>query len=132
MFNLARIGNPNAINLILQKCRDITAKDIKKLHNSIVNVMKLKERPKELIVMCHFPPFEECLVNKSNSKTYYSCKSFGDLLLKAAEKFSDVNFTVLCGHTHGASENQILPNLHVKGAGAEYHEPRVNSFLKFA
>jgi hypothetical protein len=31
--------------------------------------------------------------------------------------------TVICGHTHGAGEAQILPNLRVLTGGAEYGNP---------
>ena len=33
--------------------------------------------------------------------------------------------TVLCGHTHGEGQAQILPNLKVLTGGAKYGEPRV-------
>ena len=35
--------------------------------------------------------------------------------------------TVLCGHTHGAGEVKILPNLLVKTGGAEYKKPELQN-----
>ena len=38
---------------------------------------------------------------------------------------SDRSLTVLCGHTHGAGETQVLANLLAITGGAEYGRPRV-------
>ena len=35
--------------------------------------------------------------------------------------------TVLCGHTHGKGEVQILPNLIVKTGGADYGKPELQN-----
>jgi 3',5'-cyclic-AMP phosphodiesterase len=37
--------------------------------------------------------------------------------------------TVLCGHTHGAGEANILPNLLVKTGGAEHGNPALQDAL---
>jgi hypothetical protein len=37
--------------------------------------------------------------------------------------------SVLCGHTHGAGEARILPNLDVKTGGAEYGGPSLQELL---
>ena len=34
--------------------------------------------------------------------------------------FYQPDLTVLCGHTHGHGETEILTNLHIKTGGAEY------------
>jgi len=39
---------------------------------------------------------------------------------------------VLCGHTHGAGEAEILPNLRVLTAGARYGAPVVQRALEWA
>lgn len=38
---------------------------------------------------------------------------------------SDRSLTVLCGHTHGAGETQVMPNLLAITGGAEYGRPKV-------
>jgi len=37
----------------------------------------------------------------------------------------DHQLTVVCGHTHGAGETQVLPNLLAITGGAEYGRPKV-------
>jgi hypothetical protein len=41
----------------------------------------------------------------------------------------DRQMTVLCGHTHGSSEAEILPNLRVLTGGAVYGNPCVQRLL---
>ena len=38
---------------------------------------------------------------------------------------------VLCGHTHGSGETQILDNLHVLTGGAKYGEPAIQRVFEF-
>ncbi len=45
------------------------------------------------------------------------------------EAHPDREMTVLCGHTHGEGEAQILPNLKVLTGGAEYGKPKVQRVL---
>ena len=47
------------------------------------------------------------------------------VLLEAMQANPGKRMTVLCGHTHGAGEAQLLPNLHVPTGGAEYYPPRL-------
>jgi predicted MPP superfamily phosphohydrolase len=42
----------------------------------------------------------------------------------------DKELLVLCGHTHGEGEAQILPNLKVLTAGAEYGKPRLQGVIE--
>ena len=39
---------------------------------------------------------------------------------------TDKTLQVLCGHTHGDGEGQILPNLEWLTGGAEYGKPRIH------
>ncbi|MCI0390151.1 MAG: hypothetical protein MOB07_15475 [Acidobacteria bacterium] len=41
----------------------------------------------------------------------------------------DCQMSVLCGHTHGAGEARILPNLNVITGGAEYGSPGLQELL---
>ena len=41
------------------------------------------------------------------------------------EKFPESNLLVLCGHTHGGGEVEILRNLRVLTGEAEYRHPRI-------
>jgi len=40
------------------------------------------------------------------------------------------NLTVLCGHTHGGGEVQVLPNLRVLTGEAEYGDPAIQQVLE--
>ena len=42
----------------------------------------------------------------------------------------DKEMLVLCGHTHGAGECQVLPNLRVLTGGAEYGRPTVQRMIE--
>ena len=46
------------------------------------------------------------------------------------EQHPDKEMLVLCGHTHGAGEAQILPNLRVLTGNAEYGKPVVQQMLE--
>jgi hypothetical protein len=39
----------------------------------------------------------------------------------------DAKMTVYCGHTHGAGESHVLPNLRVVTGAAEYGAPVVRT-----
>ncbi len=42
----------------------------------------------------------------------------------------DRQMTVLCGHTHGGGETEVLPNLRVLTGAAVYGEPKVQRVLE--
>lgn len=93
------------------------------------------ENNNKVIVVTHVPPFGEAARNerqpsKDDYLPWYSCKVMGDLLLDCADTFPNVNFLVVCGHTHGASIYHPRPNLEVLTAGAEYFVPKVDRILE--
>jgi len=54
----------------------------------------------------------------------------GDVLKRVMEEHPDSKMIVLCGHTHSQVEVDILPNLHVKTAGAEYRNPKIEDIFE--
>ncbi len=89
-----------------------------------------KLKPKQIIVSIHVPPFKEaCLFQGLQSddrfQPFFSSKVSGDVLLDVASKYKDVDFLVLCGHTHHKAEYQPLNNLKIKVGHAEYYNPQV-------
>jgi Icc protein len=56
--------------------------------------------------------------------------TIGDVLVKIMREHLGYNLTVLCGHTHGGGETEILSNLYVKTGGAEYGEPKLQEVIK--
>jgi predicted phosphohydrolase len=87
---------------------------------------------RQVYVALHSPPFPETAWHEGKTPAlddphlpHFTCKAAGDALLEAAQAYPNVQFTVLCGHTHGAGERHILPNLHVITGGAEYCKPQI-------
>ncbi|MEW6738106.1 MAG: metallophosphoesterase [Acidobacteriota bacterium] len=92
------------------------------------------EKYRRVIVLVHVPPFKESCwhegrISDDNWLPHFSCKSVGDLLLEMMQQHTDREMLVLCGHTHGQGETQMLPNLLVKTGGAIYGKPAVQDLL---
>lgn len=92
-------------------------------------------RFRHVIVATHVPPFRESCwhegkVSSDDWLPFFSCKAVGDALAEAMTGASDRMMTVLCGHTHGGGEAQILPNLRVLTGGARYGNPDVQRVLQ--
>jgi Icc-related predicted phosphoesterase len=76
-----------------------------------------------VIVLTHVPPFREACwhqgkISDNNWLPHFACKAVGDVLLEAMIAAPDKRMTVLCGHTHGSGEAELLPNLRVLTGGA--------------
>lgn len=83
-----------------------------------------------IIVLTHFPPFEETYVYQGqvgnpHTQPYFTNKSLGDMLLKASEAYPNKQFIVFAGHTHGRVSKQVRHNLVVHVGGAEYNMPEI-------
>ncbi len=94
-------------------------------------------RYKHVIAITHVPPFREATwhqqqISDDNWLPHFSCKAVGDALLHAAESNPGCQMLVLCGHTHGGGEAQILDNLRVLTGEAEYGRPEVQRILQIA
>lgn len=88
-----------------------------------------------VIVATHVPPFRESCwhegrVSDENWLPFFACKAVGDALVEAMTAAPDRRMTVLCGHTHGGGEAQILPNLRVLTGEARYGQPEVQQVLE--
>lgn len=53
-----------------------------------------------------------------------------DVLVEVMQQHPRSNLTVLCGHTHGGGEVQVLPNLRVLTGEAEYGDPAIQQVLE--
>lgn len=87
-----------------------------------------------VLVLLHVPPFREACwhqgrISDEDWLPHFTCQAVGDVLLSAMKQHPDHQMTVLCGHTHGAGEVHILPNLYVKTGGAEYGDPSLQDVL---
>ncbi len=88
-----------------------------------------------LLVVTHVPPYREACwhegrLSNDNWLPHFSCKAVGDVLREFMLANSGRQMTVLCGHTHGQGEAQILDNLKVLTGGAEYGQPAVQRVLE--
>tara|TARA_Y100000992_G_C21264357_1_gene493095 strand:+ start:1876 stop:2103 length:228 start_codon:yes stop_codon:yes gene_type:complete len=61
---------------------------------------------------------------------FFASKITGDVLLNAAKDNPDIDFLVLCGHTHSSSYYKPLDNLTVKAGSAEYGKPIVQEVIE--
>ena len=91
----------------------------------------------QVIVATHVPPFLEAAWHEGRTSgddylPFFSCKAMGDVLLEAAKSSPDCQILVLCGHTHGGGEVQMLDNLRVLTGPAEYGKPRIEQVLAIA
>jgi len=92
---------------------------------------------RSVIVLTHFPPFAEAhiyqgAVGNAEAMPWYTSKLMGNMLLDAAKVYPNVNFTVLCGHTHGAATFQAARNLICRVGAAEYGHPELQSLVEVA
>jgi 3',5'-cyclic-AMP phosphodiesterase len=88
-----------------------------------------------VIVLTHVPPFREACwhagkVSDDNWLPFFTCKAVGDVLAETMRAAPDRRMTVLCGHTHGSGEADILPNLRVLTGGAVYGNPCVQRVIE--
>lgn len=88
------------------------------------------QRRKRIFVATHVPPFKDACWHEGRLSDdhwlpHFSCAAAGDALLALADEFADVEFTVLCGHTHGEGYVRMRPNLEVFTGGAEYGVPKL-------
>jgi Icc protein len=93
------------------------------------------QRFKHVVVLTHVPPFREACwhegkTSDDNWLPHFTCKAVGDVLAEAMAAAPDRQMTVLCGHTHGSGEAQILPTLRVFTGAAIYGQPGIQKVLK--
>ena len=96
----------------------------------------LKKKFTKIVVVSHAPPFAETHVfngkmGQSAALPWYTCKVLGDLLIKYARDYPNVEFLTLHGHTHGFFDKKILPNLRVHVGGSEYTKPSIGNSINF-
>ena len=92
-------------------------------------------RFRHIMVLTHVPPFREACwhegqISNDDWLPHFTCKAVGDALLEAMTAAPGCRMTVLCGHTHGGGEAQVLPNLRVLTGGATYGKPVIQQVLE--
>ena len=92
------------------------------------------QRPRRIIVLTHIPPFAEaCLhegkISDDDWLPYFASKASGDVLMNICIAHPNIEFLVLCGHTHGKTKYCPLPNLIVEAGHAEYNRPEIQKII---
>ena len=92
------------------------------------------EQYPNVVVAAHVPPFREAAWHQGHPSgddylPYFSCKAVGDVLLAVAKSHPACQLLVLCGHTHGGGEVQVLENLRVVTGPAEYGKPQIQQIF---
>jgi hypothetical protein len=91
---------------------------------------------KQVVFATHVPPFAQAAWHEGQMSDkhwlpWMSSRVMGETLSKVAVENPDVDFLVLCGHTHGRGVYQHSPNLKVLTGESEYRYPRVTEVLEF-
>ena len=79
-------------------------------------------------MVTHVPPFREAAWYQGKTSgeewlPYFACKVVGDVLVRTMQAYPQSKLLVLCGHTHGGGELQVLDNLKVLTGEARYGKP---------
>jgi predicted MPP superfamily phosphohydrolase len=117
---------------LLEKMQQLADMDANRLENDLLKAIDYK--PTNIVILTHVPPFKEACTYQGRMSDddwlpFFSSKATGDVLERTAERNQDIEFLVLCGHTHGKADVQILNNLTVKAGGAEYYRPEVQDLI---
>lgn len=83
-----------------------------------------------VVAATHVPPWTVAAMHKGlpsgpDFTPYFVSTATGDVLVEAAGAHPDVEFLVLCGHSHGVGDTLVCPNLRVRTGGAEYRSPAI-------
>lgn len=118
---------------LLTKMQELADADAKALEDQILDAVKCNA--KKILIAMHVPPFAENAyyngkMSDDDYLPFFSSKVTGDMLLSVCAAHPDVEFQGYCGHSHGKSVYQPLPNLLVKGGEAEYGNPVIQEIIE--
>lgn len=113
----------------MQKLADADVENFSKILNTA-----LSYHPKKIIIATHVPPFAECcryygLPTHPHWHPFLSSKATGDILSQTARHYPQIQFLVLCGHTHMPYKTKTA-NLEVWVGKAEYAHPKLQAIIK--
>lgn len=88
-----------------------------------------------IVIITHVPPFAEShiyegKVGEPDKQPWYTSKMMGDMLLRAANIYTNVRFEVFAGHTHGKFDGKIRDNLHVHVGHSAYGSPKSQGVIE--
>lgn len=127
-------ANVQGKDALLRGMQKLASTDAEQLKQNLTDVVKNKKL-KRVIILLHVPPFSEvCLYQSQPTDNdflpFFASKITGDVLLEFAKNYSDIDFLVLCGHTHHEACVSVCDNLTVKTGAAEYSYPGVQEVIE--
>lgn len=119
---------------LLDAMQKLANNDAERLENNLQLAIQ-EHLPKKIIVLVHAPPFREsCMhegqISNDDYLPFFVSKITGDVLLGAAKTNPDIDFLILCGHTHSDSYYKTLNNLTIKAGSMEYGKPIVQEVIE--
>ncbi len=95
------------------------------------------DRYARVLLATHVPPYREAAWHDGRHSDdhwlpFFACKAVGDVLTRVMRGRPDRELVVLCGHTHGSGESQILENVRVLTGGSGYDHPGRHHVLEIA
>jgi Icc protein len=123
----ARVPEP-----LLLKIREMADESAAYLDRILPQALK---RRRKVVLATHVPPFPQAAWHEGRQADpdylpFFCSVCVGNVLVKHMDANPDKELMVLCGHTHGEGEVQILPNLRVLTAKAVYGEPRLQGVIE--
>jgi predicted MPP superfamily phosphohydrolase len=114
---------------LLEKMQQLADQDANDLEKNIEQAIS-SYHPKKIIILIHVPPFREVCMHEGKISSddylpFFSSKVTGEILKHAAEAYPEVEFLVLCGHTHSKGFFKPCPNLTVTAGASEYGKPSI-------
>lgn len=118
---------------LLEKMQALADHDAQQLNLHLRDALKT-HHPKKVVIVMHVPPFKEaCMYEGKRTDDdflpFFSSKSTGDVLMTIAQKNKEIEFLVLCGHTHNKGYCQPCHNLTIKVGEAEYMHPKIQEII---
>ena len=88
------------------------------------------ERFSRILILTHVPPFRRLAGDDGSHQAalwvpWLTCKATGDVIAEFASRHPQIQFEVLCGHTHVPRKTREAPNLIAEVGKAEYRRPVV-------
>ena len=116
---------------LLEKMQQLADADAMRLQEDLVRVVN--QHPKKVVILTHVPPFREACMHMGKISDeewlpYFSSKVIGDVLTTVVQQNPQIEFLVLCGHTHSPA-NVCYGNLAVEVGKAEYCRPEIHKII---
>lgn len=118
---------------LLEKMQELADADARALNDDLEKVVMMNA--KKVVIITHVPPFKEACLHEGNISDddwlpFFTSKAMGDVLIRCAEENKNIQFLVLCGHTHSISYYKPLPNITVRSGASEYYKPCVSDIIE--